>query len=140
MSQYLLDTNQLSAAVFSPNSAVRDAIATRIKSGHRVGTSVLALCELQPAIVSRPRAAHYLHILHHLMGRIRVWPVESAIAVRYGDLFLDLRQSGRALSFVDVMLAATCLDHGYVLVTSDRDFDAVASLHTEDWNVSAQPT
>ena len=47
MSQYLLDTNQLSAAVFSPNSAVRDAIATRIKSGDHASDQIFQAVRIQ---------------------------------------------------------------------------------------------
>ena len=134
MSHYLLDTNQLSAAVFWDRSIVREEIVRRHQAGHRIGVSVLVLCELQPVLLSRPRALIYQRILRQLLKRIRVWPVESNDIERYGDLFLKLRQLGKQLSFVDVVLAATSLERGHILVTSDRDFEGVPQLVTENWS------
>jgi len=46
-----------------------------------------------------------------------------------------LRQRGWQLDTVDALIAAVALRHDLTLLTTDRDFQAVPQLRTENWLV-----
>jgi predicted nucleic acid-binding protein len=64
---------------------------------------------------------------------VRIWPLDPPIARLYAELFHDLRARGRVLSQVDLVLAATARHLGATLLTTDRDFQAIAGLRIENW-------
>jgi tRNA(fMet)-specific endonuclease VapC len=51
----------------------------------------------------------------------------------YGGIFHELRQQGKALSQVDMMLAALARQMGLTLLTTDQDFKALPDLRLENW-------
>ncbi len=131
-SGYLIDTNHLGHAV-TPGSIVRDRVAKLRMSGARVGTCVPMLCEIEAGLqqVSGPDA--YRRNLARLLRRVRVWPIDESTSRIYGEIHHHLRQSGRVLSQVDMMVAALARQMKLTLVTSDRDFEALSGIPAENW-------
>jgi predicted nucleic acid-binding protein len=72
-------------------------------------------------------------ILAVLLRQVRVWPLELAIAPLYAEIYHDVRGRGRALSQVDMLLAAMARSMSATILTSDRDFDALPDLRVENW-------
>ena len=56
------------------------------------------------------------------------------MALSYATVFRNARM-GRAQSQVDMMLAALARQLKWTLLTSDRDFDAMPDIRTENWLV-----
>ena len=48
-------------------------------------------------------------------------------------VYIELRRHGRALSQVDMVLAALARQHKLVVLTTDRDFEALTDLRVENW-------
>jgi tRNA(fMet)-specific endonuclease VapC len=67
------------------------------------------------------------------LRQIRIWPVELSTAVAYGDLYNELKGKGRVLSQVDMMIAALARRMDLVVLTTDRDFEALPDIVTENW-------
>lgn len=67
------------------------------------------------------------------MRRVDVLPWDSVIAECYGSVRADMSRQGKILAPLDLLIAAHALGVGAVLVTNDRAFSQVASLHVEDW-------
>jgi tRNA(fMet)-specific endonuclease VapC len=132
MDAFLLDTNHLSEAL-RPVSRVRDRIGQLRLMGFRVGTCVPVLCELEAILPSSHRASAYARALQRLLGRVRLWPLERELAHRYGEIYQELRKGGRVLSQVDIMLAALGRHMDLTIATSDRDFEALPDIRTENW-------
>jgi tRNA(fMet)-specific endonuclease VapC len=132
MSGYLLDTNHLSEAI-KPVSRVRERIEQTRHSGRRVGTCVPVLCELEVGLQRLSRRECYRRALTHLLRRVRIWPVGPEIVGHYGIIFHELRDRGRVLSQVDMMLAALSRAMDLTLLTSDQDFEALPDLRRENW-------
>ena len=67
--------------------------------------------------------------------RVRLWPLEDQadIAEQYGLVYHELRDAGRSMSQVDMMLAATSRFLNATILTSDRDFEALPDIPTENW-------
>ena len=101
--------------------------------GASIGTCAPALCELAVGMQQVRDPASYSKSLSRLLGTLRIWPLDMDTAILYGDTFHRLRQEGRVWSQVDMMLAALARQLGFVLLTSDRDFEALPGLSRENW-------
>ncbi len=132
MSGHLLDTNHLSAGV-RVGSPVAMQFDLARKQGHRVGTCIPALCELEVGAQQVHDPVGYRPTLRVLLRRLRIWPLTLETARLYGEIRQDLKRRGRVLSQVDMMLAALCRELDLVLVTTDKDFIALPWLKTETW-------
>lgn len=129
---YLLDTNHMGAAL-RPVSVVRDRIYRARRDGSRFGTCIPVLCELEVGILQLHRPEEYRRDLARLMTQVRLWPLDDRVVARYGLIYQDLRRRGRALSQVDMMLAAMASVLDLILLTSDRDFEALPEIRAENW-------
>ncbi len=132
MAVYLLDCNHLSVAL-SKVSALRDRMHQERKAGHRFATCFPVLCELEAGIQQTAKPAEYRRRLGQLLPHVRLWPLDADSARLFGEVFNELRQKGRALSQVDMMLAALARQHKAVVLSSDRDFEALPDLRVEKW-------
>lgn len=132
MTDFLLDCNHLSAALRKV-SAVRERIHQVRKTGHRFICSYPVLCELEAGIQQTANPAEYRRRLVPLLRHVRLWPLDKDTTRRYGEVFNELRRQGRALSQVDMMMAALARQHKLVILTTDRDFDALPDLRNENW-------
>jgi predicted nucleic acid-binding protein len=133
MNRYLLDTNHLGEAI-SKVSVIRDRIQQLNRQGAVFGTCGPVLCELLVGVLQRKDAKAARRRLEGLLQIVRVWPVELDVAIRYGAVYLELQKAGRALSQVDMILAAVCRHRSNLtLLTTDRDFEALPDIQTENW-------
>jgi tRNA(fMet)-specific endonuclease VapC len=134
MADFLLDCNHL-AATLRKVSPVRDRIHLARRSGQRFISVHPVLCELEVGIHQTPKPDENRRRLAQLLRHIRLWPLDTETARFYGTVYLELRRQGRALSQVDMMLAALARQHKLTILTSDQDFTALADLHVENWIV-----
>jgi tRNA(fMet)-specific endonuclease VapC len=132
MADFLLDCNHLSVALRKV-SALRDRIHQERRKGHRFISCFPVLCELEAGIQQTPKPAENRRRLGQLLRHVRLWPIDADTARLYGEIFNELRQKGRVLSQVDMMLAALGRQHKLTVLTSDRDFEALPDLHAENW-------
>jgi tRNA(fMet)-specific endonuclease VapC len=132
MARYLLDTNHLGAAL-DARSPLRERIFQSRRAGHRFGTCVPVLCELEAGLLYTRRRDQNRRILAVLLREVRIWPLERSIAPLYAEIFSELRDRGRVLSQVDILLAALSRSMDATLLTSDRDFEALPDLRVENW-------
>jgi predicted nucleic acid-binding protein len=64
-----------------------------------------------------------------LLRGVAILPVNQAIWHRFAQIRGQLRRQGRLIGDMDVLIAATALHHGLVLVTANRrHFDRVPDL------------
>jgi tRNA(fMet)-specific endonuclease VapC len=132
MARYLFDTNHLSAAI-DDEAGVRGRILGARQAGHRLGTCVPVLCELETGLERTRRREQNRRILRTLLRQIRIWPLDPPMARVYAEIYHDLRARGRVLSQVDMMLAALGRSLDATLLTDDRDFEALPGLRVENW-------
>lgn len=132
MNRFLLDTNHMSEAVRRV-SVVRDQIQQRQRQGTVFGTCGPVLCELFVGIRQRKDAQATRGRLKGLLRVVRIWAVDFEIADWYGQVYQELQKAGRALSQVDMILAAMCRHSNLTLLTTDQDFQALPDIRTENW-------
>jgi predicted nucleic acid-binding protein len=128
----LLDTNHLGLAV-RRNSPVFARIEEELRRGIRIGTCVPVLCEIQVGAFNVANPDNYRRGVKEVMRMVRLWPLTTVTAQLYGEIANELHRRGRALSQVDMILAALCREMDLTLVTTDKDFAALSWLKTENW-------
>lgn len=109
-------------------------MGAQVREGY-LGTCIPVLCEVEAGIQHVKHPVAYYADLRHVMRLVRVWPLDLTTARLYGEIHSDLRRRGRALSQVDMMLAALARQMALTLVTADRDFEALPDIPTENWSV-----
>lgn len=132
MPTYFLDCNHLSAAIRKV-STMRDRIQAMRLSGTRFGTCISVLCELEAGIQQTSTPVDNRRRLNHLLKHIRIWPIDLTTAMHYGQLYCDLRQQGRVLSHVDIVVAVLARQIKATILTTDQDFEAIPDINAENW-------
>jgi tRNA(fMet)-specific endonuclease VapC len=131
---FLLDCNHLSAALRKV-SAVRERIHEGRRAGHRFVCCHPVLCELEVGIQQTSKPDANRRRLAQLLRHVRLWSMDAETTRLYGAVYIELRRQGRALSQVDMMLAALARQHKLIVLTTDRDFQALSDLAIENWAV-----
>jgi tRNA(fMet)-specific endonuclease VapC len=134
MPDYLLDCNHLSAAL-RKISPVRERIHQGRRAGHRFISCYPVVCELEVGIQQTAKPEDSRRRLAQLLRHVRLWPPGAETTQLYGAVYLELRRLGRVLSQVDMLLAALARQHKLTVLTTDRDFEALADLRVENWTV-----
>jgi tRNA(fMet)-specific endonuclease VapC len=129
--RYLLDTNHLSA--YCDAASVERRIDDAVKQGHRFGLTIPVLCEYRSGIAAGKRHKKNLARLEKSLGGFRIWPVDNDTTIEFAQIATELRAIGRVLSPFDVLIAASARQLDLILLSADRDFDAVSRLKVENW-------
>ncbi len=81
--------------------------------------------------------ANQLLQIETMLSDLKIMEFDNDCAREYGRLHARLADRGRKCGMADLMIAATALVHGLVLVTHDGDFsafqDVIPELRLEDW-------
>jgi tRNA(fMet)-specific endonuclease VapC len=71
--------------------------------------------------------------LTKLLDELRVWPIDLTLIPIFADIRAELRAQGRAMSQIDIMIAAVTRQQRAILLTTDRDFEALPDIKCENW-------
>lgn len=134
MIRYLLDTNHLSAAL-NLDDRVWSRIREKSPSGARFATCVPVLCELEVGLRQTNRQKDNHRRLRKILRSVRIWNTSLDSVAYHADIFEELRTKGRAMSFVDMTIAALARQMKAIIVTTDRDFEALPDITRENWLV-----
>jgi tRNA(fMet)-specific endonuclease VapC len=129
---FLLDTNHLGAAI-RRHSKLRVRLISAHHAGVRVGTIVPVLCEVDAGLAQVVNSERCYGAMKRLLTFVRIWNLEPKLATIFGDIYFDLRKRGRSMSHVDLLLSAVARQTGHIILTTDRDFEALPDLRTENW-------
>ena len=136
MAKYLIDTNHLTAAINDDQGFWKRLHDLHVR-GNRVRTCTPVLCEYEIGLVRTKLEVQNRRVLRRLLKIVKVWPLEPNIVPIYSDVFFELKRKGRVLSQVDIMLAAMARCMNAIIVTADRDFEALSDLKCENWLASS---
>lgn len=91
--------------------------------------SVVAAGELYFGAAKAQSSVKNLAALTSFLGTIALVPVTHATATVYGQLRGDLALRGALIPDNDIWIAASAVEHGLSLVSSDRHFERISSLN-----------
>lgn len=132
MSNYLLDTNHASPLV-TLDHPLRAYVLVRLRQGDTFAVSIPTITELLFGIGTLPRAEQNRLEWNRLRPRFDVYAPDEMDAQVAADLQITLRRRGRQLETIDALIAALALRYDLILLTTDRDFQAVPELSQENW-------
>ncbi len=129
--QYLLDTNTISYFLKGSTREIRQNFMSRLAS--ELAVSAISEAELRYWIAVRPLASQLSIVIDAFLARIPSLPWDAAAAGVYGNLRARLKQMGRPVADLDMLIASHALSLNAILVTHDKVFMQIPGLKTEDW-------
>jgi len=126
--RYLLDTTPLTAYLRGIASA-RDLIEPWIRR-QEAATSILVYGEITEYNKSFPDVVRRQEQLRRLLREVSPYIPTFEILERYADVRRQLRppHGPGLIGDIDTLIAATALEHGLTLVTTDTDYTRVSGL------------
>ncbi len=133
MDHALLDTDILSEVLKARDKRVLDRASLYLHEQGRFSFSAITFYEILRGIRAAG-AVRQLSIFGGLAGKSEVLPVSLAVLDRAASLWSDAHAGGHPRNDADLIIAATALDSGRVLVTGNvGHFGWIGGLKIEDW-------
>lgn len=128
MRRYLLDTAPLAAYLLG-RSAATNLISPWVQQ-REVATSILAYGEVIEYLRSMPNYLRLRGQLRFILRAVTPAGPTYPIMERYSELRRMMRppHGNGLIGDIDTVIAATALEWGLTLVTSDRDFQRIPGL------------
>ncbi|MGB9706826.1 MAG: type II toxin-antitoxin system VapC family toxin [Microgenomates group bacterium] len=116
MKKYLLETS----VIINFFRGKKEAIETLGKLEGEITSSFVCLAELYEGIFRvKERNAVEKEILDFFSSLSEVYGIDRKIAKAFGKIRKELKEKGKVIEDLDILLGATCLAHNLVLVTSN---------------------
>ena len=80
--------------------------------------SIISLMEVGRVIENKRK----LEVLKTLEDMFKVYPIDEKVAVEYTELYYRLREKGRLIVDLDLIIASTAKAYDEKLLTRDKDF------------------
>ena len=129
---FLLDTNACIRVLNDTSPALVARLREHRPAGIRLCSTVKAELSYGARHSSRPAAD--LRLLNEFFSAFSSLPFDDTCAEHYGIIRNDLSRAGTPIGPNDLMIAATAMAHGFILVTHNTDeFSRVVGLRLEDW-------
>ena len=125
MSRVLLDTSAYSAFMRG-----HEAITAGLQRADEISLNPIILGELQAGFLAgrhRPRNERQLETFRS-SPRVRVVEVDADTAGRYAVIVHALRSTGTPVPTNDIWIAATAMQHGLRLITTDAHYRHIVQV------------
>jgi tRNA(fMet)-specific endonuclease VapC len=116
MDEAILDTDILSEVLKKKDQHVLAATRQYLAAHQRLGFSAITAYEIIRGLRSN-RAARQLSEFLKVLGTSDVLPVSMPVLMRAADLWAEARKGGHPQHDADLIIAATALEAGRVLIT-----------------------
>lgn len=129
----LLDTD-IATEIFKAKNAIVAAHAKAyLRANQRLTVSAMTVFEIRRGLLFK-KAAKQLAGFEQTLSEIEVLPIDDQIFSLAAELWAAGRQQGKAHNDADVLIAATAMATGRVLVTGNTPhFDWIGSLRVANW-------
>ncbi len=131
MSDYLLNTNIISALLRDPNGPAARHIE-RV-GPKRIFTSIVVAAELRYGCAKKGSAKLQAKV-ESLLSALPVLPLDVPVDIKYGSLRAELEAAGEPIGANDLWIGAHACTLGLTLVTGNtREFERIPGLAVENW-------
>jgi len=129
---YLLDSNVCIALMRRTSTKVAGHFLKHRLSD--VSTASIVAAELMAGACLSQARERNLEVTRDFLASLRQYPFDKACLEHYGELRARLTRAGQLIGPNDLLIAATALAHGAILVTHNTaEFSRVPGLLIEDW-------
>ena len=75
-----------------------------------------------------------LHTVHQIKALFPIITIDTDVMDCFGKLKAQRQKTGKSIDDMDLLVAATALCKGMILVTHNtKHFESIPDLHLEDW-------
>ena len=130
---YYLDANIL---VYIIRNVNRENLDARIKASRKyIKVPSIVKAKLITGAYKRNDTEDALIRIEKLLSPFEVVPFDDAASEVYGKVRADLEAKGKIIGANDMIIAATVLSRGGILVTNNvKEFERVEGLQIENWS------
>lgn len=133
MKPALIDTDIVSLFLRG-NRHVRSRFEAYLGSGERLHLSIITVYEIVSGLKHRD-AKKQLQSFRALVAASEVWPLTEPCVEIAADLYAALRERGKLIDDLDLLIAGTALANDCMVVTHNRKhFDRIEALEVQDWS------
>lgn len=126
----LLDTDTLSEVMRGKHASLVQKSRQYLQVHGHFSFSMMTRYEILRGLKAK-RATAKLTAFEQFCEVNQVLPLSDPIIVRAAEIYADLKRQGQLISDADILIAATALTHGLVLVTNNTThFQRIAGLKT----------
>ena len=130
--KYLLDTNTCIRFINGRSPGIRAKMLTVADS--EIAISAIVQAEMYAGSAKSRTPQRSREIQEEFFQRFVLIPFDTQAARIYGDIRGYLEAQGTPIGGNDLLIAATAIAHGCILVTHNtREFERVPNLVLEDW-------
>jgi tRNA(fMet)-specific endonuclease VapC len=125
MSSLLADTSAYSAFM-----AGHEAIRLALQRAESIFLTPVVIAELRVGFLGGSRRAENERVLERFLqpSRVRVVGIDAETAVRYAEIFQYLRTQGRPVPINDLWIAASAMQLGLRILTTDAHFQRIPQV------------
>ena len=135
MSRYAVDTNIISF-LLRGDRQLQDRVYKEADEGDGVIIPPIAFYEAKRGLIDY-HAPVKLAAFERLCDMLGVDDMDMETLDAAASIYAKLKKAGRLIEDSDILIAATCLAHGYTLVTDNtRHFERVEGLQLVNWTES----
>lgn len=129
---YLLDTNIITA-ILKKNEKVNRRLDEVFSREQQVTMSCITYYEIKRGLLYT-KATRQLSEFEELCKKYKVILLEDLqIIEKAAKIHADLKRKGTPIQDADVLIAATAIVKGFILVSNDADMLRVADVNLENW-------
>jgi tRNA(fMet)-specific endonuclease VapC len=130
---FLLDTNICIYAIKRKSDLLLEKISSNLK--HGIYISALSIAELELGISNSKYPEQNRLSLLEFLSIFTVLPFDDNDAIPYGKIKKGLKDEGRIIGPIDLLLAAQAISKDLILVTNNvKEFQRIKELKIEDWS------
>jgi predicted nucleic acid-binding protein len=132
MSGYALDTNIITF-LLKKDKKLQAKVYSEANEGQRVIIPPIAFYETKRGLLDL-QATTKLSAFERLCDVLGVADMDMETLETAANIYVTLKQKGRLVEDADILIAASCIAHGYTLVTNNtKHFEHIESLRLVDW-------
>lgn len=114
---YLIDTDWVIDALIGRQPAVA---TLRRLAPDGLAVSLITVGEVYEGAFGLPQPAAHLASFHRFLAAFQILNLSDPIMERFAELRAQLRRSGQLIPDFDLLIGATALHHGLILLTNNR--------------------
>jgi len=130
---YYLDSSVIIPILNGLDPEVKDKMFSMTVSEIKIPSMVKA--ELIAGVYKAHDVKKTMNITTGFIDSFEITPFDSNASVTYGKIRAELENKGNRIGSNDLIIAATVLSRGGILVTKNtKEFRRVEGLHVENWS------
>lgn len=134
MKKALIDTDILSY-FFKGNSTVIKHFESYLNFFDSIEICLISYYEIASGLLAK-KAIHQLQLFEQFVDENKVIPLTEKSAKISAELYATLRQEGKPLDDIDLLIAGVAIENELVLVTNnEKHFGRIPNLKIENWTL-----